>query len=107
GVQTCALPIYDGGLGMLQALGMKAYDINGEEVSVFGKDLSNIHTVDVTALKKWQSEVEIKVASDVNNPLCGKRGATYVYGPQKGLFSSNLEQFDQAMDRYGGILETA
>ena len=97
----------DGGLGMLQALGMKAYDINGEEVSVFGKDLSNIHTVDVTALKKWQSEVEIKVASDVNNPLCGKRGATYVYGPQKGLFYSNLEQFDQAMDRYGGILETA
>lgn len=97
----------DGGLGMLQALGMKAYDMNGEAVSVFGKDISNIHTVDVTALIKWQSEVEIKVASDVNNPLCGKRGATYVYGPQKGLFSSNLEQFDQAMDRYGSILETA
>ncbi|MEJ8776729.1 glycerate kinase [Pseudogracilibacillus sp. ICA-222130] len=97
----------DGGLGMLQALGMKAFNNIGEEVSIFGKDISDIHTVDVTALNKWQTEVEIKVASDVNNPLCGKQGATYVYGPQKGLPSSNLAQFDQAMDRYGTILENA
>lgn len=97
----------DGGLGMLIALGMKAYDKKGNELKGFGKDLLHVAKVDFSTLDERLKEVDIQVASDVDNPLCGKRGATATYGPQKGLRRNDIEKFDVSMNKYGTLIERA
>lgn len=97
--------VNDGGLGMLQALGMRAFDANREHVGFFGKDLQHINSIDFSGLDSRLQDISIKVASDVDNPLCGKRGATYVYGPQKGVTPQQLEVYDRAMKSFGRLVE--
>lgn len=97
----------DGGLGMLIALGMKAYDKHGNELKGFGKDLLQLARVDVSTLDERLKDANIQVASDVDNPLCGKRGATATYGPQKGLRRTEIETFDIAMEKYSSLIESA
>lgn len=97
--------VNDGGLGMLQALGMKATDSNGENVGFFGKDLQRVKAVDFSGMDPRIQHISIKVAADVDNPLCGKHGATYVYGPQKGATPRQLEAYDQAMAHFGQVVE--
>jgi len=97
--------VNDGGLGMLQALGMKATDANRDAVGFFGKDLHHVHAIDFSAIDARLKDVSIKVASDVDNPLFGKRGATYVYGPQKGATPGQVERYDLAMKNFGRLVE--
>ena len=97
----------DGGFGMLQALGMKALDEHGEEVGQFGKDLFRITTIDFTTLDSRLQECTIQVASDVDNPLTGPRGASYVYGPQKGADQDQIAAYDQQLAIYGRLVEAA
>src|SRR5699024_1486961 len=97
----------DGGRGMLLALGMKAWNVNGEEVGPFGKDLQHITGVSFEAIDKRISHTDIKVACDVDNPLCGERGATSVYGPQKGLPTEKIMPYDIALNQYGKAVESA
>ncbi|ALX50292.1 glycerate kinase [Lentibacillus amyloliquefaciens] len=96
----------DGGLGMLMALGMKAWDQKGSEVGPYGKDVQQVSRVSFKDIDERLAETDIKVASDVDNPLCGERGATHVYGPQKGLRKEDLERYDSALDRYGDAVES-
>ncbi|WP_106496560.1 glycerate kinase [Lentibacillus sp. Marseille-P4043] len=96
----------DGGLGMLQALGMKAWDEKGAEIGPFGCDLLKVAKVNFAGLDKRLKSVAIKVASDVDNPLCGNRGASAVYGPQKGATRNQIKQYDQALRYYGNLIET-
>lgn len=95
----------DGGLGMLQALGMKASDHNGKEVGLYGKDLHAINKVSFTQIDPRLTSTEIKVACDVDNPLCGEKGASEVYGPQKGATHEQIQQYDQSLDKYGKLIE--
>lgn len=95
----------DGGLGMLQALGMKAYDKTGKELGPFGKDLLSFHKADFRTIDSRLKKVTIDIASDVDNPLCGKQGATYVYGPQKGATEQQLAEYDKALCDYGTAIE--
>ncbi len=97
--------VNEGGLGMLQALGMKATDTGGELAGIFGKDLHRVQTIDFSGMDARLRHVSIKVASDVDNPLCGERGATYVYGPQKGASIRQLEEYDDAMEGFGHLVE--
>ncbi|ASN04312.1 glycerate kinase [Virgibacillus necropolis] len=97
----------DGGLGMLQALGMKAFNADAEKVGIFGKDLLEIEAVDFGGMDPRLMEVTIQVACDVDNPLTGSNGATYVYGPQKGATNDQLQVYDQALSRYGQLIEKA
>ncbi len=96
----------DGGLGMLQALGMKAWDENDQKVDRFGKDLLHIQKVSFSELDPRLKDINIKVASDVDNPLCGKFGASAVYGPQKGATKEQVEQYDLALHRYSDLIES-
>lgn len=96
----------DGGLGMLQALGMKAYDKTGEEIGPYGKDVLAFHRADMQAMDPRLKSTTLQIASDVDNPLCGERGATYVYGPQKGATEQQLAAYDEALYHYGRVLET-
>lgn len=95
----------DGGLGMLLALGMRATDKDGHNVNMFGKNVADIHDVCFKNLDKRLKDVSIKIASDVTNPLCGKNGATYVFGQQKGLTKNQLKQYDIALYSFAQKVE--
>ncbi|HLR62014.1 MAG TPA: glycerate kinase [Lentibacillus sp.] len=96
----------DGGLGMLKALGMKVWDENEHETGMFGEDLLDVTGVSFEDIDHRLAEADIKVACDVDNPLCGEKGATNVYGPQKGLKTEELEHYDSALNRYGDAIES-
>lgn len=96
----------DGGLGMLQALGMKAWDENNQEVGSFGKDIHTVKRVCYTELDPRLKNINIKVASDVDNPLCGERGASAVYGPQKGATKEQVEDYDRSLNYYGDLIDS-
>lgn len=95
----------DGGLGMLQALGMQAYDEKQQPVDKFGKDLQQITHIDLSALDPRLKQININLACDVDNPLCGKRGASAVYGPQKGATKTQVSQYDTALNQYSALIE--
>ncbi|WP_394218368.1 glycerate kinase [Halobacillus trueperi] len=95
----------DGGLGMLQALGMKTFDENNEETGMYGKDLHAVKRVDFSKLDSRLKDVKIRVASDVDNPLTGPRGASHIYGPQKGATKQQVYAYDDALDHYGKLIE--
>lgn len=75
----------DGGIGMLKALGVRFLDENGKDAGEGGQALAKVARIDVSGMNPLLKECHIQVACDVNNPLCGENGSTYVYGPQKGV----------------------
>ena len=95
----------DGGLGMLMALGLKAWDENGREVGPFGSDLLKVAKISFTELHQNLTSLEFKVACDVDNPLCGERGASMVFGPQKGATKEQTIRYDNALDKFGSLIE--
>src|SRR5690625_2701013 len=92
---------------MLLALGMRAYNDRGEKVGTFGKDLRDVKKIDLTALDPRLKEVHLHIASDVDNPLYGKNGASKIYGPQKGMTEKQVEIYDAALKNYSQLLEHA
>jgi len=97
----------DGGLGMLQALGMKTFDNQGKETGGFGKDLFHIKRIDFSSIDSRLKNTTIRVASDVDNPLTGPKGASHVYGPQKGASEEQVLAYDDALFDYGTLVENA
>lgn len=95
----------DGGLGMLQALGMEAFTKSGEKVGILGRDLKTIEEVCFKNIDSRLKQVSIQVACDVDNPLYGERGASHVFGPQKGATPQQVLEFDLALQRYSSIIE--
>ena len=74
----------DGGAGMLQALGALLLDAHHQPIGAGGGCLQDLAAIDLSGLDKRLAGVEIVVACDVDNPLCGEKGASAVFGPQKG-----------------------
>lgn len=95
----------DGGIGMLQGLGVKFYDRHGNPLPPFASSLNRVAFIDFDSLDPRIKETEISLASDVTNPLCGPNGASYVYGPQKGVMQDQLKEMDQAMASYANVIE--
>ncbi|VXB52333.1 glycerate kinase II [Microbacterium sp. 8M] len=95
----------DGGAGMLQALGVSLRDADGDELPGGGGALARIAAVDVSDLDPRLADVEIVLASDVDNPLLGERGAAAVFGPQKGASPDDVAALDAALARYVALLE--
>ncbi|WP_371375835.1 glycerate kinase [Thalassotalea aquiviva] len=95
----------DGGAGMLKALGIKLYDNKGQILPPGGEALKNLASIDTTAINPKLKQVKISVACDVNNPLCGHLGASYIFAPQKGASSKDVELLDQALLHYGNKLK--
>jgi glycerate 2-kinase len=90
----------DGGTGFLQALGVRFLDKNGHELTGGGGILCNIDTIDSTDLDQRLRHVEIIAASDVTNPLLGTEGAVFVFGPQKGVTTERLTEFEEGMKNF-------
>lgn len=93
----------DGGIGMLKALGYSFKDADGNEVGEGGEALSRIVSVDAGNVYDKLKECHFRIACDVNNPLCGPNGATYIYGPQKGVTEDMVEELDRAMKQYAEV----
>lgn len=93
----------DGGIGMLKALGVRFLDENGEDAGEGGQALAKIARIDVSGMNPLLKECHTQVACDVNNPLCGKNGSTYVYGPQKGVTEDMKKTLDEAMAHFARV----
>ena len=93
----------DGGIGMLQALGFNFLDKNNEEIGFGPKEIEKLDRIDDTHKLKELDECEFMIACDVNNPLCGEKGASYVYGPQKGADEITVKELDDLLRKYAKI----
>lgn len=90
----------DGGIGMLQALGYRMTDINNKPVEFGAKGLSQLKIIDDTNVPEIIKRCEFMIACDVNNPLCGKNGASEVFALQKGASKQLIKQMDKWMLNY-------
>ncbi|MGX5211570.1 glycerate kinase [Streptomyces violaceus] len=95
----------DGGAGMLSALGARFLDADGEPVPPGGGGLAALATADLSGLDPRLTEVELVLASDVDNPLTGPKGAPAVYGPQKGASPDDVAVLDTALAHFAKVLE--
>jgi glycerate 2-kinase len=100
----------DGGAGMLQALGLKIFDEQGNEIGYGGGELGKVHTVDASEFDTRISASSFLIASDVENPLIGPDGASHVFGPQKGatpelvhILDANLAHWADAVEKATGV----
>ncbi len=84
----------DCGLGMLAALGARFLDEEGREVGIAGEDTGRVAEIDLSGLLPRRKACRFMAACDVTNPLCGPKGATFVYGPQKGIPAPMLPIMD-------------
>ncbi len=94
----------DGGIGMLQALGMRLLDSAGEEVGFGGEELDRIMAIDDRQFDQRISESSFLIASDVQNPFIGPSGASYVFGPQKGATPEMVEVLDKKMEHWANLV---
>ncbi|GAA3150566.1 glycerate kinase [Streptomyces echinatus] len=95
----------DGGAGMLSALGARFLTEKGEPVSPGGGGLAELARADLSGLDPRLSSVELVLASDVDNPLTGPKGAPAVYGPQKGASPDDVAALDAALAHFAKVLE--
>lgn len=94
----------DGGIGMLQALGIEFKDVAGARIGYGGKYLSEIKDISIENLDPRIKDVKITVICDVTNSLIGPTGATYTYGPQKGANSEQLDLLEMGMLHFEALL---
>lgn len=94
----------DGGAGMAQALGARLLDSDGRDLEPGGGALERLARIDVTGLDPRLRAVEVTVACDVDNPLTGPRGASAVFGPQKGATPEMVARLDAALHRWAEVI---
>lgn len=97
----------DGGAGFLQALGIRVDFRDGGPLARGGRALAGVDSIDLDALPARLQDVELVVASDVGNPLCGPDGAAAVYGPQKGATPAQVAELDTALARWADVVARA
>lgn len=95
----------DGGVGMAQALGIKFLNNKGQEISFGGGNLLNIDRIDLKNMDKRVKDCKFKVACDVDNPLCGPKGASYVFGPQKGATPEMVKYLDENLSHLAEVIK--
>jgi glycerate 2-kinase len=95
----------DGGAGMIQALGGRLLDRHGQEIGLGGGSLSELADIDLSGLDVRLKHVKIEVACDVDNPLTGPKGASAVFGPQKGATPEMVATLDKNLHHYADVIE--
>lgn len=97
----------DGGAGMARALGGRFLDAMGQDLPEGGAALARLARIDLSGLDPRLLECSMLVACDVDNPLCGPRGASAVYGPQKGATPGMVAELDAALGVFGTVATAA
>lgn len=95
----------DGGAGMGQALGVRLLDAENNEIGLGGGELVRLQRIDVSQRDRRLEEVQIDVACNWHNILCGERGVARVFGPQKGASPETVEQMASALNNYAAVIE--
>ncbi|PSV19484.1 glycerate kinase [Photobacterium leiognathi subsp. mandapamensis] len=95
----------DGGIGMAQALGIRFLDENNKQISYGGGALDRLQRIDMSNIDPRLRSVKLDVACDVDNPLCGEKGASQVFGPQKGATPEMVTQLDNNLAHYAEIIK--
>jgi glycerate kinase len=95
----------DGGAGMVAALGARLLDASGDDLPDGGAALADLSRLNLGALRSRMEGITVTVASDVDNPLLGDRGAAAVYGPQKGASPEQVLQLDAALAHWADVVE--
>jgi glycerate kinase len=93
----------DGGAGLLEALGVRFLDADGQPLPPGGGSLVRLAAIDASALDPRLAETTLQVACDVDNPLCGLRGAAAVFGPQKGAGPDQVAALDAALATFARV----
>lgn len=97
----------DGGAGMLQALGLKLLCKNGRQIKFGGGELKNISQIELSEFDFRIKESTFLIASDVENPLIGSTGASYVFGPQKGATEQEVINLEHNLEHWANMVENA
>lgn len=95
----------DGGCGMLQALGYDLLTEEGQPIAYGARGLKELVTIGTDHVDPVLKDCSFRVACDVTNPLCGPKGASAVFGPQKGADPSMVKQLDGYLSHYAAIAE--
>ncbi|EKF9382543.1 glycerate kinase [Vibrio cholerae] len=95
----------DGGVGMLAALGARFTNADGDPIQLTGGGLHELTHIDLQDFDPRLQNCDILVACDVNNPLCGDKGASAVFGPQKGATPEDVQLLDGALRQFGLLTE--
>ncbi|HEY9872756.1 MAG TPA: glycerate kinase [Candidatus Obscuribacterales bacterium] len=95
----------DGGAGMAQALGVRLLDADGNELGRGGGELVKLERIDLSDRDPRLEQVQIDVACNWHNVLCGGKGVARVFGPQKGASPETVEQMAAALDQYAAVIE--
>ena len=96
----------DGGTGMLTALGYEFSDKDGKTISLGAKGLKNLHSIKTENVMPELKDCSFNIACDVTNPLCGEKGCSAVFGPQKGATPEMIENMDAWLRNYAEIVKT-
>ena len=94
----------DGGVGLAQALGIQFRDKANQELPFGGMALAQLSGIDASQVHPLLAECQIEVACDVDNPLCGERGASAIFGPQKGATPEDVALLDKALSHFADVI---
>lgn len=92
---------------ILQALGAKLCDANGNEIGFGGGSLNTLNDIDISGLDPRLKDCVIRVACDVTNPLVGDNGASRIFGPQKGASEAMIVELDNNLSHYAEVIKKA
>lgn len=95
----------DAGAGLVQALGARLLDGNGDMLPPGGAELVHLATIDVSGVDPRLRSVRFTAACDVTNPLTGAQGASAVFGRQKGATDADVNQLDAALSHFASVIE--
>jgi glycerate kinase len=97
----------DAGAGLAQALGVRFLNFGGAPIRdlIAGGDLDDVQAVDMSTVNPGLAKIHISVACDVTNPLCGEKGASRVYGPQKGATPEMIERLDKNLAHFAHVIK--
>ena len=94
----------DGGAGFATAIGARLLDKNNNAIYPSGENLSLIDKIDLSNLDQRIKDIEVQVACDVNNPLCGDTGASAIFGPQKGASNNDIDILDRNLLHWSELI---
>ena len=95
----------DGGAGFATAIGARLLDKNNNAIYPSGENLSLIDKIDLSNLDQRIKDIEVQVACDVNNPLCGETGASAIFGPQKGASNNDIDILDSNLLHWSELIK--
>ena len=95
----------DAGIGMCNALGFRFLDKFNKELLPFGENLNKITNIDLSNVDPRIKDAKFLIACDVDNPLYGKLGAAYTYGPQKGASPTQVEMLDKGLLHFSNVVK--